>query len=237
MRYGSAWALVCAAILGASSFAGELPDSRTHPTTGNVETVSAFWSGSSFDVRHIIDPGPGSSTVVVLADGALDERGAKIEIDGAGDTWVAYWRASTVHRVLLRRHDFSESSWESEIVVSDTAVGSRLPSLAHDGTYAWVGYETTLTGATGIELGRIIDEGGPVGIVQVGSTTWTGSVDVQVLHESGETWVSWVDGGSDVAWSSYDATTEEWSTPQLESYASDGVEQARKRIRDEVLGL
>lgn len=231
-----AWASVCVLLYASATLAAELPDSRTHPTTGNVETVSAYWSGSSLDVRHIIDPGPGSSTVTTLADGSDDERGARIEIDDDDDTWVVYWRATTTHEVVARVYDFSDESWSDEIAVSDGAVGSRRPSLAHDGTVAWVGYETSLTGETGIELGQIIDDVNPVGRVLVGTTTWSGSVDVQVLHEDGETWVTWVDSGSDVAWSVHDAATG-WSDPETESYASDSVEQARKRIRDEVLGL
>ena len=68
MDFRRAWAFVCLTILFGVTLAGELPDSRTHPATGYVETVSAYWSGSSFDVRHLTDPGPGAPTVVTLAD-------------------------------------------------------------------------------------------------------------------------------------------------------------------------
>ena len=137
----------------------------------------------------------------------------------------------------MRRYDYSASAWGNAVVISDVAVGSRRPSIAHDGTQAWIGYETSLPGATGIELGQVVDEGAPWTTVSLGSTTWSGTVDVQVLHEAGKTWVSWVDSASNVSWAEYDAATDSWGTTQDESYASDSVVHARKRIREEVLGL
>ena len=105
-RSGWLCAIVALGIPGPLTNGADLPDSEINRRTGFVETVEAFWSGSSFDIRQIVEE-------------------------------------------LVLRRDAALSSWSVEI-----AVGSRRPGVT---------YETDEPRATGIELGRVVDDFDPLG--------------------------------------------------------------------------
>lgn len=234
MRYwkivGCALCAICSATVALAS------DSRVNPGTGFIETVESFWNGTDHDVRHIEDPGPGSGTITVLADGSDPELDPRIEIDPAKDTWVVYWRDASTPEVLLRRHDYSAGTWGPERVVSDTSISSSRPVVAIFDSEPWAAYEETVGGTSWIEVGIIQDEADPINSVSsLGSTTYSSPRDVKLHSEAGNLWATWIDSATDVAWAEYDPTSESWSSSTLESYASDSVGLARKRIRLTVL--
>ena len=47
--------------------------------------------------------------------------------------------------------------------------------------------------------------------------------------------MTWVEDGDEVGWSEYDGGTGAWSLPGYESYAFDSVQDARDRIRSQLV--
>ena len=110
-RSGWLCAIVALGIPGPLTNGADLPDSEINRRTGFVETVEAFWSGSSFDIRQIVEE-------------------------------------------LVLRRDAALSSWSVEITIRSATVSSRRPGVT---------YETDEPRATGIELGRVVDDFDPLG--------------------------------------------------------------------------
>ena len=218
--------------------AADPPDSEVNPVSGYIESVYSAWENTDFNISHVTDPGDEQPIEVVIVSGhPSDDLGARIEISSAGDTWVVWWRDAATDQVLIRKRTYSDDSWSSERLVSDSGESSRNPEIVHDGSDAWVAYEFDDAGGTSVAANVINDEPDPIpDHTVVGTTSYSGDVDVLIQAESGNIWVSWVDSTSDVGWSEYDYSTASWGAPQYESYANDDVEAARARIRTTVLG-
>jgi hypothetical protein len=218
----------------------DAPDSRINALSGSIETVDTPWSGTNYNVRHVITPsGGGMLIITTLSSGSHDDLGARLTVNtGNGDTWVAWWRDGSPDQVIVRRRVNATGVWTPERVQSTATEPSRHPSLAFDGSNAWVAYEAdALTGGTTIEAKVIEDDPAPFVIaVPIATTAFTGKVDTLLQDEGGHLWASWVDSATQVGWSSYDYATGFWSVPAFESYADDTVAAARLRIRTTVLG-
>lgn len=218
--------------------ASDPPDSRVNPATGAIETTDSTWSGSDFNVRHVVNAGGGQNLIVtVLTTDAHDDLGPRLAIDSrTGDSWVAWWRDTDTDHVLVRKRLQVSASWTSERLMSVATTGGRHPSIAFDGSKAWLAYESDASGgAHEIVVGVIEDDPAPFGRVVLATTSYSGSPDALVLAETGHLWVSWIDAGSQVGWSRYDAAAATWGAPAFEPYGSDSVAAARSRIRATVL--
>lgn len=226
----------CVSVVAPAALADELPHSRVHPLTGDVETVESYDDGTGdLDVRHVRDDGANPPVSVDVAAGARDELGARIEIDASGRTLVLFWRDVDDGAVLLRRYDPAVDKWSVEYALSGAGGGSR-PETADDGTDIWFVFEEPLPGATEIVVGVIDESPDPLSNVALDSTAWTGGdVDPRVHAEAGHVWVTWVDDTDDVGWSVRDAGTGAWSASAFEDSSADSVALARKRIRDSIV--
>ena len=232
-------ALLCVtgAVLAASN--ADAPDSRINAVSGSIETVDTPWSGSNYNVRHVISGSGGSALLVtILTTDPHDDLGARLAVHtGNGDTWVAWWRADSTDQVIVRRRISASGTWTPERVQSAPTEGSRNPSIAFDGSDPWLAYESdAVDGGTMIQAKAIDDDPNPfVAAVAIARTDFKGTIDTLLQAESGHLWVSWVDSATQLGWSKYDYATGTWSVPEFESYAADSVDAARLRIRSTVL--
>lgn len=216
----------------------EPPDSQVNSVSGAVETADSPWSGTNYRIRHVINTGGGHLKITMLTSDSANNLGGRLVINSAsGDSWVAWWRDTTIDQVLVRKRNNATGAWTAERAQSGSSEGSRHPSVAFDGTKAWIGYEADATGGgTKIEAKVIEDDPAPFLTATVlATTTYTGTIDSLVQAEAGRLWMSWVDSATQVGWCQYNATTAMWSAPTFESYASDSVPEARDRIRATVL--
>jgi hypothetical protein len=65
----------------------------------------------------------------------------------------------------------------------------------------------------------------------LGTTSFSGDLDVQPQFESGFLWVTWIDTGSRVAYTRYAFDRRAWNPVAYESYSADSIQAARTRIR------
>ena len=212
------------------------PASAVNPQSGDIEIADPTWSGTSRDIDYVIDAGSAKwPDVYTVTDDPLDDHRPQLVIASNGDAWVTWWRDDTLDRVLIRKRHFSDGSWDGERVLGDLGESSRKPTIAYDGTNAWVAYEFDDQSSTGIAVSIVIDDPDPVGIRTVLATSeFAGAVDVTIHAEAGHLWTTWVDSATAVAWAEYDYASETWGLPAFESYAQDTVGDARDRIRSAV---
>ncbi|MCP3982509.1 MAG: hypothetical protein GY716_24680 [bacterium] len=221
-------------------YASDLPDSKINYVSGNIEVADPVHVGpDNQDIQYVISDPDGSKEIATVTDSPSDDRDPQLAIAPSGDGWVAWWRkdAGPSNSVLIRKRDHATGVWDDELVLSLDGEDSRSPAVAHDGNHAWVAYE--IHGAVDTEIGVsiIIDQPDPVGIrAIVGGTGFSGLRDLRAHAASGHLWVSWVDSATEVAWVEYDYAEEQWSDASDEDYDADSVREARRRIREIVLG-
>jgi hypothetical protein len=217
----------------------DAPDSHVNNISGTIETADTPWSGTNYNVRHVINSGNGNSLLItMLSSDTLNNLGARVLINSVnGDSWVAWWRDTAIDQVIVRKRSNATGAWTAARAQSAALDGSRHPSVAFDGTRPWIAFEDDVVGGgTRLEAKVIEDDPAPfVTATVVGTTSNTGATDVLIQAESGRLWLSWVDSATQVGWSRYDYGTSMWSAPAFESYASDSVAAARGRIRSSVL--
>ena len=228
--------LASAMLLPASLSALDPPASTVNPLNGYIETADTLSQGGTYNIRHAANPGGGEPMVVTMVStDTADEYGARIVNNPAGDTYVAWWRDLATDEVRIRTRNQATGSWGSATQVSDSGTGSRKPELVHDGDDLWVAFEGDGgPGEVDIIVRTIRDD--PVPVLILGTTTFTGDIDIRMHLETGHFWISWVDDDCAVGWSEYDGTSESWSVAAYESCDSDSVGDARGRIRTELLG-
>ena len=230
------WGLATALILVGSASADDPPDSAINPSSGNIEIADPFWSETNQDVNFVIQISRENREVYTLTDDALDDRGPRLAHASNGDAWVTWWREDTTDAVLIRKRHFSDGSWDDERILSHSGENSRSPTIAYDGTSAWVAYKFDNQSNTDIAVSIVIDDPDPVGIrVVLATTGFTGDVAPIVHAEQGHLWVAWVDSATEVGWVEYDYGNETWSLSTYESYALDTDADARNRVRDTVV--
>lgn len=220
------------------SVASDPPDSAINPVSGNIETTDSVWNADSYQVRHVIHLGDRNGRDVFnVSTDRLDDNGPRLAISDEGDTWVVWWRESELDEVLIRKREYSSGEWLDEQFVSSRSEGGRNPEIVWDGSHPWIVHEGDAAAGTSIIVSDIHDDPNPVGSAVVLSTTGYGGDLDSLIHCDGDhLWVSWIDGAAYVGWSEYDRQTEMWESPSFEEYANGGVEAARERIRDSVVG-
>lgn len=213
--------------------ASDPPASAVNPVDSEIETVETWWGGTGYDIRHT-DPNGGQSLITVLSTHADTDRGARILINPAGDTWVAWWRDGATDEVLYRKRASGASSWSLEEVVSPSDDDASRPHLVWDGTSAWIVFVADPGGGADrrIRAATIFEDPVPFGVA---STSFAGDLDPRIHHDDGHLWVTWVDSSDDLGWSEYDYASRTWGTVGYEGYAQDSVEDARARVAGAVL--
>ena len=217
----------------------EPPDSLGNVVSGAIETADTPWSGTSYEVRHAINPGGGLPLIIkILTTDSRDDLGPRLAVNPVnGDSWVAWWRDGTIDQVIVRRRVNATGAWSPEFVQSAATASSRHPSVAFDGSRGWIAFESGAPGEeTRLEAKVIEDEPAPFGAATVvARTSYTGGVDAHVHAEHGRVWLSWVDSATEIGWCRYDPSRSTWSVPRFEPYDLDSVADARGRIRSLVL--
>jgi hypothetical protein len=172
------------------------PDLELNPSTGNVESVDVDES-SGGRVRHTDDEGHGGARTVTLlsTDEAEDPR---IAIDKAsGDSWVVWWKDTSVAEVRYSRRDVETGQWSAEAVISEAGEDSRDPEIVHQAGTAWIAYEVHGNDVA-IAVVGIIDDIEPIVRTTLDSTPYTGNVDVLAHGEASHVWVTWIDSATHV---------------------------------------
>lgn len=230
------WTIATSGVAFAVSF--DTPDSAVNPQSGAIETADPVWDGTNQDIAYVVQPGDvGRAQIYSVSDDPADDLAPKIAIGPGGDSWVVWWRDGTEAQIVVRKRTFAGNTWGDERLVSDPGEDSRKPSIVHDGTAVWVGYEFTDGAEISIGVLLVIDEPDPIGIrAVVGTTDFSGDRDVKVSAQQGNLWATWVDDEQYVGWAEYDYQGGTWNLPGLESYAADTVDDARDRVRAIVLG-
>jgi hypothetical protein len=218
----------------------DTPDSQENTVSGVIETADTPWSGTSYDIRHVSAAGAGHPEVItMLSTDGRNDLGARLVIDSVrGDSWVAWWRDLAVDQVIVRKRNQATGAWTSERVQSAATEGSRHPSVAFDGSHAWIAYEVSdsVIGGTILKAKQIEDDPAPFfAATVVATTSYPGIVRARIQAESGHLWLTWVDTDLEIGWSQFDAASGAWTAPAFESHVLDSVEDARERIRSSVL--
>lgn len=227
---GTAWAV---------TILDDAPDSQVNIVSGVIETADTPWSVTNYDIRHVTAAGGGHPQVITtLTNDSRNDLGARLAINSVnGDSWVAWWRDAVIDQVLVRRRNYATGGWSAERVQSASSEGSRRPSVAFDGSHAWIAYETSSTGSATILKAKVIDDDPAPFLTAtvVATTAYTGALQARIQAESGHLWLTFVDSETEVGWCRYDTVTATWAAPAFESYASDSVDDARGRIRATIL--
>jgi hypothetical protein len=215
--------------------AQEAPDLELNPVTGFVESVDTA-SGSGHRVRHVIDEGPGHARTLTLVSSGASLR-PRITIDPDGNSWVIWWVDGATDGVAYAKHTNSTGAWTSEVAVSDPEDDRSSPEILAHGGAIWLAYEIQDGSTISVVVASVIDSPDPIPqITALGSTAYSGNLDLMLHSEDGHLWLSWVDSSTEVGWSEFDASTETWGFEDFESYSGTTVEAARDEIRALVLG-
>ena len=227
------WACACLCLfLAAALVVADPPDSAVSPVDGSIQIAHPTWSGTSRDIDFVIDSGAGEwPQVYNVTDNPLDDHRPRLAIASNGDAWVVWWRDDTVERVLVRKRHESDGSWDAERVLSGSE-SSRNPTLAYDGTSAWVAYESDAQPNRSVSVTIIIDDPDPIGVATtLGTSAYAGVLGVNISANQGHLWTTWIDSNTHVAWAEYDYASDTWALPSFESYAQDSIKDALGRIR------
>ena len=212
-------------------------DSEFNPASGSIESVLSKATGGVTDIRHSVDPGQGAPTVsFALTSNPAPDLAPRIAIEADGRAGVTWWRDGAVDTVHARTRDAATKTWTAETAVSDPTVDARNPEIVSDGTDLWVAFEADAGGGdTAVQVRGIRDDPDPI-VMIAPYVSFGGDLDTLIHFAEGDLWVTWVDSGSEVGWSTHDAATDTWSVPAYESYANDSIEDARARVRSTVHG-
>ena len=217
----------------------EPPDSLGNTVSGAIETADTPWSGASYDVRHVINPGGGRPQIIkILTTDSRNDLGPRLAVNPVtGDSWVAWWRQGSIDQVIVRKRVNATGMWSPELVQSVATESSRRPSIAFDGGRGWIAFEAGVPGEqTRLEAKVIEDEPAPFGAFTVVATTsYTGAVDAHIHAEYGRVWLSWVDSETEIGWCRYNPSSSSWGVSRFEPYDIDSVAEARARIQSIVL--
>ena len=211
------------------------PDLEVNAVSGLIETVDATWSGSNYNVRYTVMNTSGfQSNSLLLSTNSHDDVDPRIAINPSGNAYVAWWRDQSVDAVVYRKHTYLTGAWSAERTVGLASESNSRPRVIYDGGKIWVGYQIQNARSRSIGVQIIDDDPEPVRSI-IGTTSYTGDIDLQIQFEAGHLWVTWIDTSSRAAYSEYSYDKRTWSSTAYESYSSDSVDAARTRIRNLIL--
>lgn len=212
------------------------PDVSVNTVSGLIETVDAAWSGTNYNVRstQVTSAGEQLSSTILTANTANDVD-PRLTISPSGDVLVVWWRDLPTDAVIYRKRNLDTGAWGAEHAVGAGNESNSHPRLAYCNEKAWVAYQIQNSKNRCIGAQIIDDDPEPFRSI-VATTSYTGSLELQLKSESGYLWVTWVDSGMRVGYSDYSYEKQTWSVPAYESFSADSATTARARIRDRVLG-
>jgi hypothetical protein len=128
-------------------------------------------------------------------------------------------------------------AWGPERIVGRTTESGSHPRIVFANGAPWVAYQIQNTKTRSIGASIIDSDPEPFLRAIIGTTAYTGDLDIQLESELNHLWVTWLDNATTVAFSEYDAQHALWSLPRYESFLAETVTAARARIRDHVLDI
>lgn len=212
------------------------PDVRINGLSGLIETVDATWSGTDYNVRYTVVDGSGLvSSSQLLSTHSANDLDPRIVISGIGNAYVAWWRDVATDVVLYRKRNLTTGTWSYERPVGLATESNSRPRIVYAGNKAWVAYQVQNTKSRSVAAQIIDDDPEPMRSI-IGTTSYSGNLDVQLQFEAGHLWVTWIDTSSRVAYAQYDYDRRVWNAVAYEWFSTDSVQAARVRIRAIVLG-
>ena len=231
-------AVIAAIVLGSSVTPYvDPPDLSLNVVSGLIETVDAAWSGTNYNVRSTqVTPTGEQLASTILTSNTANDVDPRLAIASNGDVLVVWWRDLATDAVTYRKRALVTGVWGVEHAVGAGNESSSHPRIAYCNEKAWVAYQiqNSRNRSSGAQI--IDDDPEPFRSI-VATTTFTGSLDLQLKSESRKLWVTWVDSGLRIGYSDYAYDKQTWSVPAYESFSADSATAARARIRDRVLGL
>jgi len=224
-------------LASAAAFSADPPDLKINPASGLIEVVDAAWSGSNYNVRfsQVTDGGDpiGSSFLTTNASNDLDPRIASAP---NGATVVVWWRDVKVDMVVYRLRSTATGAFGPERTVGRSTESNSRPRVVYSGGTPCVAYQIQNKTSRSVGAELIDDDPEPFRSI-IATTSYSGDLDIQVEAEMNHLWVTWIDTGSQVGYSEYDAVHGLWAVPIFEPFSTDSVSAARSRIREDVLDI
>ena len=232
------YCMAAAVALAPIALAGvDPPDVRINGTSGLIETVDATWSGTNYNVRYTVVDGSGLvSSSQLLTTHSADDLDPRIVISGTGNAYVAWWRDVATDVVVYRKHNFATGAWTYERPVGLATESNSRPRIVYAANKAWVAYQIQNMKSRSVAAQIIDDDPEPIRSI-VGTTSFSGNLDIQLQFEVGHLWVTWIDTSSRVAYAQYDYARYAWSAVSFEPFSADSIAAARARIRAVVLNF
>jgi hypothetical protein len=216
----------------------DAPDLRINPVSELVEVVDAAWSGSNYNVRYTqVTPDGEQRASTLLTTNTANDNDPRIDSTPTGDAIVVWWRDAKVDAVIYRKRKLDSGVWGPERVVGRTTESGSHPRIVLSNGVPWVAYQIQNSKTRSIGASIIDSDPEPFLRVIIGTTTFTGDLDIQIESELDHLWVTWIDNATSVGFSEYDSQTGLWSLPRYESFAGETVTAARERIRENVLDI
>lgn len=213
------------------------PDVCMDTVSGFIETVDATWTGTNYNVRDTqVTPTGDLLSSTILTTNSANDVDPRLAITPGGDVLVVWWRDLTTDAVIYRKRTLATGVWGNEHTVGAGNESNSHPRITFCNQKAWVAYQIQNTKNRSIGVQIIDDDPEPFRTI-VATTSFTGSLELQLKSESAHLWVTWVDSSLRVGYSYYTDDKQTWSVPAFESFAADSATAARARIRDRVLAL
>ena len=224
--------VAAATVLVSIAVAGsDPPDVRIDALSGLIETVDATWSGTNYNVRYTaLDTSGQVTSSQLLTTNSADDLDPRIVLSGTGNAYVAWWRDTATDLVVYRKRSYATGAWASEHSVGIATESNSRPRVVYAADKAWVAYQIQNAKSRSVGAQVIDDDPEPIRTI-LGTTSFTGNLDIQIQFDSGHLWVTWIDTSLRVAYAEYDYARRAWGTVAYESYATDSISAARTRIR------
>ena len=235
-RIRASWILATVFLAAAAQVAVDPPHIELNAATGLIEAVDSTWSGNNYNVRFTEGTVAGEmSYSLPLTTNPANDLDPRIACTAKGDVVVVWWRDLTTDAIVCRKRSIVTGAWSPEKLLGVANESGSRPRVVDVGNDAWVAYQIQKNQTRAVGAQVIEDDSEPTRTI-VATTSYSGNLDIQIMFESGNLWITWIDSASRVGYSEYNPTTELWTSAAVESFASDSIAAARARIRARILG-
>lgn len=215
----------------------------TNPVTGNAERVCPVWDGHDYEIYWYEQVDGTWSSGTQLTDNSADDIVPVLAFDASGSTGVVWRRSGANGRIYYRgaKLQGGTHTWQSaEVAISDGArdASGAWVVFAGDGT-PWVGWHEQDASGFRTVMGGAGDGASPwptgFARLQAGLTSFTGNLQLESRAKNGHVWLVWVDSGTELGYSEWDASAGAWGPEQHEPYSgSSDIPAAKQRVEDKV---
>lgn len=190
------------------------------------EVAWAHWDGADYEIVVSRFTAGAWTTPLALTSTSGDESDPELAYTPTGSARIVYWSGSSAYMLLKP----AGGSWGSPILIGSgnrpTTTGVETDRVAYQ----------HVSGAN-VEVIAAVYSGGSWASTTVSSQSYnaSGDIDVRMATASGQTWICWESGATQLAYSKLLANGT-WTSVQYEatSGASD-EEQGRLRVRSHVV--